>query len=219
MKFELNDYHRNISDEELLDDIKYVANLIDGSLSMSKYKTIGKYDTSTISRHFGSWHNALELAGVKKDTTNKKHSKEELFSNLERVWILKGRQPVRRDMNIKDISSISDRSYIRAFGSWNSALIAFVSYINDNDYNNSDISNTSLYTSKKGTRDINLRLRFRVMQRDNFKCCMCGASPAKDSSVVLHIDHIIPWSKGGETTFNNLQTLCSKCNLGKSDLL
>lgn len=61
--------------------------------------------------------------------------------------------------------------------------------------------------------------RFRIMQRDNFKCCMCGASPAKDPSVVLHIDHIVPWAKGGETTFENLQTLCSKCNLGKSDLL
>ena len=69
------------------------------------------------------------------------------------------------------------------------------------------------------SRNVNARLRFRVMQRDNFKCCMCGASPAKDPSVELHIDHIIPWSKGGETTIDNLQTLCSKCNLGKSDLL
>ncbi|WP_343324290.1 HNH endonuclease signature motif containing protein [Streptococcus sp. Marseille-P8640] len=39
------------------------------------------------------------------------------------------------------------------------------------------------------------------------------------SNVVLHVDHIIPWSKGGETVLGNLQTLCSKCNLGKSDLL
>lgn len=118
MKFELNEYRRNISDEELLNNIKYVANLIDGSLSMSKYKTIGKYDTSTISRRFGSWHNALEIAGVEKDITNKKHSEKELFLNLERVWRLKGKQPGRRDMNNKEISSISDKSYIRAFGSW-----------------------------------------------------------------------------------------------------
>ena len=72
---------------------------------------------------------------------------------------------------------------------------------------------------RKTSRDINLRLRFKVLQRDNFKCCTCGASPAKDPSVKLHVDHIVPWSKGGETVMNNLQTLCSNCNLGKSDLL
>jgi len=41
---------------------------------------------------------------------------------------------------------------------------------------------------------------------------------AKDPGVELHVDHIFPWSKGGETVFENLQTLCSKCNGGKSNL-
>ena len=71
----------------------------------------------------------------------------------------------------------------------------------------------------KTSRTISDRMRFLVLKRDNYKCCACGASPAKDPSVVLHVDHIIPWSKGGETTLDNLQTLCSKCNLGKSDTL
>ena len=51
-----------------------------------------------------------------------------------------------------------------------------------------------------------------------FTCKICGASPAKDPNVELHVDHIKPWAKGGETVLDNLQTLCSKCNLGKSDL-
>ena len=67
------------------------------------------------------------------------------------------------------------------------------------------------------SRKIPDKLRYQVLKRDNFKCCACGASPAKDSAVELHIDHIIPWSKGGETALENLQTLCSKCNLGKSN--
>jgi hypothetical protein len=62
-----------------------------------------------------------------------------------------------------------------------------------------------------------MRMRFDVLKRDNFKCCACGASPSKDPAVELHIDHIIPWSKGGESTRENLQTLCSKCNFGKSN--
>ena len=72
-------------------------------------------------------------------------------------------------------------------------------------------------TKRVHTRVISDKLRYQVLKRDHFKCCACGASPAKDPSVELHIDHIIPWSKGGETTLENLQTLCSRCNLGKSD--
>ena len=69
------------------------------------------------------------------------------------------------------------------------------------------------------SRDPSTRRRFEVLYRDKFTCRFCGASPAKDPTVTLHIDHIVPWSKGGETSLDNLQTLCSKCNLGKSDLM
>ena len=69
----------------------------------------------------------------------------------------------------------------------------------------------------KATRVISAKLRYQVLKRDCFKCCICGASPAKDSAVELHVDHIVPWSRGGETTMENLQTLCSKCNLGKGN--
>ena len=45
------------------------------------------------------------------------------------------------------------------------------------------------------------------------------SSPATNPSTILHVDHIIPWSQGGETVIDNLQTLCSDCNLGKGALL
>ena len=80
------------------------------------------------------------------------------------------------------------------------------------------IKNTSCISVKvqKKSRSISDKLRYAVLKRDNFKCCACGASPAKDPVVELHIDHILPWSKGGETKLENLQTLCSRCNIGKS---
>ena len=74
-------------------------------------------------------------------------------------------------------------------------------------------------SNHKTVRDPSLRLRWRVLQRDNFKCCACGSSPAITLGVELHVDHVHPWSMGGETVLENLQTLCSKCNLGKSNLL
>ena len=70
---------------------------------------------------------------------------------------------------------------------------------------------------RKTSRNVSDKLRYQVLKRDHFRCCICGASPAKDPTVELHVDHIVPWSKGGETVLDNLQALCSRCNLGKSD--
>lgn len=162
---------------------------------------------------------------------NREITNEDLFEEIERIWILLGRQPTTTDIK-NGISSYSLNTFSRRFGGWRKALEAFVEYINSGEQDNlvevdqSDNSETNTVTAESDLsykhqtqREPNLRLRFLVMQRDNFKCCICGASPAKDPSVELHIDHIVPWSKGGETTMDNLQTLCSKCNLGKSDLM
>lgn len=58
-------------------------------------------------------------------------------------------------------------------------------------------------------------LRYEILRRDNFRCQICG-STAQDG-VKLHVDHIVPVSKGGKTTYSNLRTLCDRCNMGKSD--
>ncbi len=57
-------------------------------------------------------------------------------------------------------------------------------------------------------------LRYKIMQRDSFRCRLCGASAADGAK--LHVDHIFPVSKGGKTEPDNLRTLCERCNLGKS---
>lgn len=51
-----------------------------------------------------------------------------------------------------------------------------------------------------------------------FKCRITGRSPATDPTVILEVDHIIPWERGGETVFDNLQTLAKDINSGKSNL-
>jgi hypothetical protein len=60
-------------------------------------------------------------------------------------------------------------------------------------------------------------LRYDVLKRDGYRCQICGAT-ANDGAK-LHVDHIIPVSKGGKTEMSNLQTLCDRCNLGKSNKL
>lgn len=56
-------------------------------------------------------------------------------------------------------------------------------------------------------------LRFKVFNRDGFTCQYCGKHPPE---VVLECDHVIPKSKGGQDTEDNLLTACFACNRGKS---
>jgi 5-methylcytosine-specific restriction endonuclease McrA len=58
--------------------------------------------------------------------------------------------------------------------------------------------------------------RFNVFLRDRFTCQYCGESlPTHD----LTFDHVVPRSKGGHTTWENVVTACSPCNLVKGSRL
>ena len=58
-------------------------------------------------------------------------------------------------------------------------------------------------------------LREKIKTRDNYTCKICGVSVEAEPNLLLEIDHILPVSKGGLTTEENLQTLCWKCNRHK----
>lgn len=221
MKFELDDYHRNVSEEDLIADLKRVAHYLSkNSVTRREYKKHGKYSSNTLGRRFRSWNKSLEAAGLVKNIVQN-ISEEEFFSNLQEVWIKLGRQP-RYDEMKKPLSKFSTSGYDKHFGGWRPALKKFVDFVNGEKPKSLEKivenSTVDIKAIQNGPRDISLRLRFLVMRRDNFKCRNCGRSPATDAGVVLHIDHVTAWANGGKTVFENLQTLCSDCNLGKSDL-
>ena len=220
----------------MIEDLQRVSDLLKQStVTIDDYNQYGKFHATTLTRRFGSWFNCLSKASLKPSRSKIGITDEELFEEIEKVWVKLGKQPKYSEM--RDISKYSVGTYEKRFGGLRKALEKFVEYINaeENEYESAPIevlepsncqytkSNNTIElasTSKHNTsRNINIRLRFKVLAIDNFKCRACGASPAKDPSVKLHVDHIIPWSKGGETVIENLQTLCSKCNLGKSDLM
>jgi 5-methylcytosine-specific restriction endonuclease McrA len=56
--------------------------------------------------------------------------------------------------------------------------------------------------------------RENVYKRDNYECVYCGCSQVK----TLTLDHVIPQSKGGKNSWDNLVTACKRCNSEKADL-
>lgn len=144
--------------------------------------------------------------------TSNRYSKEELFNNIKTVWDYKGGQPFCKDMDIYP-SFITFGTYFNRFGSWKKAIEEFIKY------SNGELKIEKEATTRKVRKNINNSLRYDIMKRDNFKCQYCGASPAKDSDVELQIDHIIPVSKGGDNSIDNLKTICNHCNIGKLNKL
>lgn len=229
-----NEEMKRITDETLLDDLKRVSELIGREVVTSRdYTNHGGYAYPTITERFGSWSNFITRAGLGQTAYIAKISDQELFGEIERLWISLGKQPTTTEMK-KGISKYSLDTFTRRFGGWRNALAAFIEFVNSTGCelpktelmdtqplqiveDENKLESPSQAFLKRTSRNINLKMRFRVFQRDNFSCRACGASPAKNTDVELHIDHIFPWSRGGETEIDNLQTLCSKCNLGKSN--
>ena len=68
---------------------------------------------------------------------------------------------------------------------------------------------------KSRRKSLSGKTRINVMERDDYTCQMCGRSI--EDGIKLHIDHIVPVSKGGSNDMDNLQVLCHECNLAKHD--
>jgi hypothetical protein len=229
-----------ISEERKLEALETVAkhfNYIE--FSWRDFNKVSTISASAIKTHFGSWKKAL--AALKKhlqekglDLSPRPHapqriySDKDLFNEMERIWQKVGQRPSRNEWEISE-PKISISAYKKRFGSWTNACQKFIEFKMGGEISSNDFVRFSgeefliheksgtLEYSKENSRNISLSLRLKLLNRDNFKCVLCGKSPATDFGTKLHIDHIIPFSKRGKSIFENLQTLCEECNLGKSD--
>ncbi len=224
MKFELKPYKRNTPDQELLDDLKKVAlKLGRDKITRTEYDENGVYSSGTLERRFGNWSNSLEKAGLQINV-QRNISDTELFENIEEVWLQLGRQPLYVEIK-QPLSKYSTTPYEKRFGSWLKALEAFVEFINaipnegdkisieETDFEKTD--KLEIVYKHKTKRIPSERLKVQVLMRDGNKCTLCGITVTGEN---IHFDHIIPWSKGGETILENLQVLCKTHNLAKGNI-
>lgn len=218
----------------------------DVQLTYHFYKSNGgSYDRTTFNSHFGSWAKAVEAVGGVPGGYGStiKYSNDEFFDEIQRLWEHLGRQPTFKDMKAE--GKISPTTYHNRFGSWLKAVHAFcddrnsdfpdaedsptLSVLPSSDADISKLENKEfsgnvssaepapLIVYRMTGRNVPSRLRFRVFVRDNFTCRVCGRSPVTHG-ISLEADHITAYTKGGETIFENLQTLCMDCNRGKGNL-
>lgn len=182
---------------------------------------------SVVLSRFGSWQAALDAAGlvltpVKKDRSF--ISNPALFSEMERIWKRVGHRPSKDEWEAQE-PAYSYTTYKTRFGGWLNACAAFIEHMSGPaDIAESGEPATVVVPpealpgnelTSEDRRGVPLKLRYRVLVRDNFRCVLCGRSPALEHGVRLHIDHIVPYARGGKTNEENLRTLCEACNWGK----
>ncbi len=242
-------YERSTSFELLADLRRVAGATSQSTVSQKQYKELGKHDHMTLASRFGSWKRALAAAGLgisKKAGISdeilfenilrlwqhygRQPRRSELTSSPSTIsqgpyWRRFGSwtSALERFVEFANTAETTPPeasetiALVDAPGTIDPTLHARRARLDLQPQNGpASIKPTLL---RRSPRDPGLRLRFKVLRRDNFSCRQCGKSPATVLGVILHVDHIFPWSNGGETVFENLQTLCEKCNLGKSNLV
>jgi hypothetical protein len=223
---------RTFTDEQLLGELRDVSAKIGGKpVTVEVFNQHAYMNAETVRRRFGSWWAALKQAGLEISSLGRRYSNDDYFENLLVVWTHYGRQPTYGEMD-QPPSSIPSGAYEVKWGTWRKALLAFLERVNS-DAGQEETQATPAVeepqprlmsrrrsqphrVKDEDQRQTKLELRYEVLKRDRFRCVLCGASPATHLGCVLHVDHIIPWSKGGKTIAENLRSLCETCNLGKS---
>ena len=218
------------SREKLINELEKTAKHFDYiEFGKRDFAQVANMSAGPVIKEFGSWSGAIDflrehLKSKKIELKPRKRyfiSDKELFDEMERIWKYVGHRPSRTEWESCN-PKYTLGPYKTRFNGWQNACMGFIEYkmgkeilIKDNKTIIPDKAKREI--REKDKRNIPLKIRLDILKRDNFRCIFCGRSPATDVGVILHLDHIIPYSKGGKSTLDNLQTLCSDCNLGKSN--
>src|SRR3989339_167610 len=98
MDFKLRPNAKYASSEELITDLKKVADLLNKkTVTAREYEKHGLFSIRPFINRFGSWNDTLKEANLK-ISAESNISLQMLFDNLEVVWRTLGRQPFSNEM-------------------------------------------------------------------------------------------------------------------------
>jgi len=217
------------SDEVLLRDLRRVARMLGTDrLSSRDYQSHGepggrRFGAQVYRQRFGSWAEAIRRAGL--SAASARLTTRELHMNMYALW-----QRFKGKPSVEKVNRRNSRAgwsvYVRRFGSWHRAQLAFIAWIRrpgneqrarrEWQRNEREQKRAQRYSIRPSSpsrsrmtgsdadlpragkaRPVTLAMRFTVLRRDRYRCRACGRSPANDPKVELHVDHIRPVSRGG----------------------
>jgi 5-methylcytosine-specific restriction endonuclease McrA len=233
-----------VSKGDLIYDLKQAAQKAGkDSLTTTEYESLGSYSRRKYISVWGTWNDSLKAAGLRPAKTGKR-TEDELMANLKRVWDLLAKQPSAKDMEKHSRISVTTyrnrygswqnalKEFVKNAMSNDECQMSNKKAGKSDSpkqksgtaekHRNANVKNKNVSSAgtdgifeHKTSRSISVHLRYKVLLRDSFRCVLCGRSPAMEIGCVLQVDHIKPWSLGGETEIDNLRSLCRECNLGK----
>lgn len=224
------DYANRIRKQQIIAELRRVADKL-GNRRFSRREFDEHAECckgSTVLKNFDTWDQALDAIGFELTshrTPRTQITDSQLLEELGRIWRLFGHRPSKGEWDSVE-TKYSYTTYRQRFGGWVNACVAFLEGATGNttsgESENAPANQASVEPNDRpvsqaslNPRYVPLKVRLQVMKRDRFCCVMCGRSPAVEAGVQLQIDHVIPFSRGGTSTIDNLQTLCQDCNLGK----
>lgn len=122
MKFELNPYNYGLSDEELLKDLRSVAELLHKDfVTKDEYDKMGRLCSATFRKRFGSWCRANELAGLKR-LKNFQATAEDCVADIKHVAKILGTDCITQKDYEMHGGKFSLPTIARRVGSWVEAV-------------------------------------------------------------------------------------------------
>lgn len=122
-----------ITREQLIEEIKKVAKKL-GKETLSRKEFVSNseiHSDGPILKFFDNWNEAVEEAGLIPHTENRKIDENELFIEMEKVFLSSGGICVRAKFN--KLSKYHSGTYERRFGRWNNSLKAFSNWLENNN--------------------------------------------------------------------------------------
>jgi hypothetical protein len=215
-----------MSNNDVISELRRVHAIVGKEwLSGTDFNAHSVTSVDTVRARFGTFRKGLDAAGIRSAPGKvSPFTEQQCFENIADLWAHYGRTPAYREL-FSPPSTVQGKPYVTKWGTWRSALKAFVDWANGEEQASSPTEQKTVSDNTQDPpiaerteadcREIRPGLRFRVFMRDRFRCVACGRSPATHLDIELHADHILAVANGGKTTMENLQTLCRDCSLGK----